>query len=261
MSRLTRRLPLCLTALVIFGNISSYCQSSKVNKGDDRVHVTMHHQGFDASKHDLSKLPVLDLNSEHSTKYYDQRELKRSKSYDGILKGRPPLLGDDNSENIPPDMLVDQIKHEPLPVDLSDTILTAKVVSAATHITPSRTSVYSVYTVQPIQTLLGTVQQGLLLEIERGGGLIKFPTGRVITSGPIGEGIPEVGHTYLFFLLHVKSKVSPFIVTAFELTDAGLTYPMDTGESFDIYYGAYKGVPTSTLLRDLTVALAAKESR
>jgi hypothetical protein len=143
-----------------------------------------------------------------------------------------------------------------LPLSLSDLVVSGTVQTAKAYLTPDGADVYSVFKIKPSRIFTGATDNSGLIEAERSGAIIKYPSGTLAVSGITGTGIPQVGHTYIFFLSHYPTKVAPFIVAAYEIMDDNTVYPIDTGSAYDFFYGKYKGAPLSTLLKDLSDALS-----
>jgi hypothetical protein len=60
----------------------------------------------------------------------------------------------------------------------------------------------------------------------RGGGAVRFPSGKIIRHGSIGNPLPRVGRKYLFFLKYNNEGEDFSIITAYELR-GGRVFPLD----------------------------------
>lgn len=216
-------------------------------------------ESFDPSKIDTSKLPVLDL-SDKSVRAdrIQASELKRAHRYD---IRNSPMIDAGGAEHAPIPRTVDGISAGPFPIKIgrfviSDLVVVGTVSKATAHISSSGSDVYSVYQIVPSETLLGTPPSATPFEIERAGGVVKFPSGKWAIDGVSGCGILQAGHKYVLFVRPPSSTGSRLLATAYEITPGNIVYPIDTDTSHAIE--KYSGVPLATFMTDLKAA-AAKE--
>lgn len=208
-------------------------------------------ESFDPSKIDTSKLPVLDLsNKSVRADRIQASELKRAQRYD---IRNSPLIDASGAEHAPNPRIVDGISAGPFPIKIgrfviSDLVVIGTVSKATAHITPSGSDVYSVYQIIPSETLLGTSQGTTPFEVERAGGVIKFPSGKWAIDGVSGCGLLQVGHEYVLFIRPVSATGNRSLATAYEITPGNIVYPIDIDSSH--VTEKYAGVPLTTFLAD-----------
>ncbi len=120
-----------------------------------------------------------------------------------------------------------------LPVNESDIILIATVLSSEAHMSGNRKGVFSEFNLA-VESVLKTNQdftsEGSLLTVDRVGGYVKYPNGQQILFRVNGVNMPQVGARYLFFL-STRRKPDFIIKTAYELTPQGVV-ALDFSEQF-----------------------------
>lgn len=134
------------------------------------------------------------------------------------------------------------------------------MTSAEAHFSDDQTDVYSEFVVQLSDVLKNddkaSLGVGNSVVLERSGGRVRFPSGKVMVSATNGQDMPRVGKRYLFFLTHEGPNARIYddflILTGYELR-AGLVFPLDKPGAG---YAAYKGASETLLLKDLAAALA-----
>ncbi len=149
-----------------------------------------------------------------------------------------------------------------LPVSQSDTVVIADVVKAAAFLSEAKDMVYSEFQVRVTQVLMNqgpAMQNGDILDSERVGGGVRFPSGRIWRFRVFEQGMPKVGGRYLLFLKAKPATANFNIVTGYLLQD-GKVRPLD-GIGFQHNAAAalpctrYIGVADSKLLEDLDQVL------
>ena len=149
-----------------------------------------------------------------------------------------------------------------LPVGRSATVVAGQVLKAKAFLSSDKTGVYSEFAVSVEQVFkndsVTPVFQGGLVTAERNGGRVRFPSGRLITYGNRGQGMPKVGQRYVFFLERNADQYT--ILTAYEL-QAGKVRPLDGknapgGENNEWPGNGYQGTDESTFMIEVARAVA-----
>jgi hypothetical protein len=145
-----------------------------------------------------------------------------------------------------------------LPVNKSQLIVVARVGEASAHLSEHKMNVYSEFSVV-VMTVLKTskkeVTENSLLTIERLGGYVKYPNGQKILFRISGWNMPKVGSEYLFFL-NSRNMIDWEIVTAYEITDAGVL-PLDESSQFE----AIKGTSSANILKQVRGLISEQSSK
>lgn len=116
-----------------------------------------------------------------------------------------------------------------IPAKRSDAVIIGEVINGEAHLSEDKISIYSEFTVKNPVVLKNLTPESISAErpviVSRGGGGVRFPSGKVIYNLLLGNPMPQKGKTYLFFLKY--SDESGFSInTAYELTQ-GQVFPLD----------------------------------
>jgi hypothetical protein len=125
-----------------------------------------------------------------------------------------------------------------LPVAQSDIIIIAVVSETEAHLSENKRNVFSEFKLVA-ETVLKTsnqaVKQGSVVTVNRMGAFVKYPSGHTVLYQRAGMYMPKIGGRYLFFLNSIN-KHDHGILTAYELTDAGIK-PLDAASQFFVWDG------------------------
>lgn len=151
-----------------------------------------------------------------------------------------------------------------LPVDRSSVVLVGEIVNAKAYLSEDKTAVYSEFEVR-IQAVLKNNSKQVLnpgesIAVERFGGRVRLPSGKLFIAAVDNQEMPRVGGKYLLFLtndfLGAKHSDEDFnILIGYELK-GGKVFPLDrTSSNHPI--ARYNGKDESTLLTDLSSLIGA----
>lgn len=106
-----------------------------------------------------------------------------------------------------------------IPVDKSDVILIGQIVDAQANLSNDKTAVYSEFTLSNEEVLKNNKPTPLAntISVERFGGAVRFQSGRIQHYRIDKQGLPQVGHRYLFFLKRNDTGQDFSILTGYEL--------------------------------------------
>lgn len=123
-----------------------------------------------------------------------------------------------------------------IPIQESDLIVTGTVVGVETYLSNDKSGIYSQFTVRVVESLKNSLQKmfdrDALVNVDRAGGVVRYPHGQSVLYLDSDKGLPEVGRQYAFFLKGDGKSDSLEIVTLYELQETS-TIPMDSGRSVD----------------------------
>jgi hypothetical protein len=142
-----------------------------------------------------------------------------------------------------------QFNFPALPVLKSDVIVIGQVLNAEAYRSDNKMSVFSNFEVRVDEVLKGSVSVGNIINVQRIGGFVKYPSGRKVLFRLSGNGMPGVGARYAFFLNVVDEDYT--ILTAYELVTDGVV-PLDNSTQFEVY----KGVSESSFIATLRDAIS-----
>jgi hypothetical protein len=143
------------------------------------------------------------------------------------------------------------------PIELSTAVVTGTVTAARGRLSNNKRGVYSEFTFQLDDVLKNDADKFLASKstvmLDRVGGRVRLPSGKVGIYFISGQRMPIVGRRYVFFLSG-KESTGFTIVTGYELGEDKIV-PLDnpgSGHPFTRYDGADK----KSFLEDLRVAIA-----
>lgn len=153
-------------------------------------------------------------------------------------------------------------KLSALPVDKSSVVLTGEITDAKAYLSEDKTAVYSEFEIR-IQTVFKNntskvLSPGESMAVERFGGRVRLPSGKLFIEAVDNQDMPRVGGKYLIFLTNdfigAKHSDDDFnILMGYELK-GGKVFPLDrTSSTHPI--ARYNEKDESTLLTDLSSLL------
>ncbi|HEX8922417.1 MAG TPA: hypothetical protein VF766_13160 [Pyrinomonadaceae bacterium] len=144
-----------------------------------------------------------------------------------------------------------------IPVAQSDVVLVGTILDANAYISTDRNGVYSEFTLKVEDvfkrdkaTLLSVGESVL---VERQGGRVRFPSGRVEWYRIALQSMPQVNCRYVLFLKRLDDD-SFSIITGYELRE-GKVHPLDNDAS---QFRIYEGVDEVHFLHQVREAIAAQ---
>ncbi len=117
-----------------------------------------------------------------------------------------------------------------VPLKESSAVIVGQITDAKAYLSNDKTGVYSAFTVQIEEVLKNSLSIPLSsassVEVERDGGRVKFPGGRILTYTINSQDMPVVGLRYVLFLSNPHGQSDFQVLTAYELRE-GKVYPLD----------------------------------
>ena len=150
-----------------------------------------------------------------------------------------------------------------LPVDRSSAVIIGEVIEAEAHFSSDETKIYSEFTVRIDEVFkndhLDALSPRSTVTVERPGGRVRFPSGKIVIAAVSSQDLPRVGNRYVLFLTHDfimggSYDDALFIQTGYELRD-GRVFPLDKVPSGHPI-NSYKGKDRESFLTDLAAVLA-----
>ncbi|MGH9815222.1 MAG: hypothetical protein ACRD5F_04145 [Candidatus Acidiferrales bacterium] len=130
-----------------------------------------------------------------------------------------------------------------LPVAESSAIVIADIKSAEAFLSTDQTAIYSEFSLavrELIHSSSPEIGAGSLVTAVRGGGGVRFPSGKIVLRGHDAAPLPNVESRYVFFLKGVNSNQYFDIVTAYEIRN-GKVFPLDGGGPDGYQFPEYAG--------------------
>lgn len=213
------------TALVAFATVA-YQQRVSTDNRRDSVGKRIHEEDYPVADYQLA----ISANPNEG----DKRKL-RNKSHNLVSVGSEDLHRFVLKETDPEVLVPLAVSHPPkevgIPVAASQVVTVGEVTSARAYLSDDKTSVYSEFVVSLTQILKNDASQPLFvgaeIAIERSGGKVRFPSGKVLLRGAAyGRNMPVVGRQYIFFLADNKNSDDFSLLTAYEL-HSGSVFALD----------------------------------
>ncbi|MGH9908386.1 MAG: hypothetical protein ACRD8U_22710 [Pyrinomonadaceae bacterium] len=148
-----------------------------------------------------------------------------------------------------------------LPVTNSSAVIIGEITDAQAHLSEDQTKIYSEFVVRlegVFKKDKNPLNVGDSITVERVGGRVRFPSGKLAVSMVNHQDMPRVGVRYVLFLTHNfpmggEYDNDYFILTGYELR-GGRVFPLDKplpGHPIT----AYKGTDEKFFISDLTFLL------
>jgi hypothetical protein len=205
---------------------------------------------------DVSQFPTLDYSHR---KVLTEKQKARSKKYNSK---QSRVITEDTTQDSTSFTSDWSFNLPALPVKVSSTVIIADVTDAQAYLSDDETKIYSEFVVQIHRVLKNEhkapLKVGDSVVLERSGGRVRFPSGKIALSVIAHQDMPRIGRRYLFFLTHNgpdhSDNEGSYILTGYELRD-GRVFPLDK-QGAGHPGNSYKGTSEMLLLNDLSVALA-----
>jgi len=142
-----------------------------------------------------------------------------------------------------------------IPATKSSAIVIGTVTKSEAHLTEDKTAIYSEFTAS-IEMVVKNDSESPIdirrpITVERNGGRVRMPSGKIIVSWTSHQNLPQVGTRYVLFLTHdfeTKGDTGKdfYLLTGYAI-QGGRMFPLDETSSGR----AYKNAEESSFLKDL----------
>lgn len=220
-------------------------------------------QGNEQTKHPQKTEDMFLFESKFPEVSYDEPEPTDSKEYEKRqAKGRKYAQDRSGLVINPYDDVVTTSSHwsdglSAIPLYKSVAVIVGSVSDAQAHLTPNKKKVYSEFKIS-VEEILNNdpdspIQSGSSVDVDRIGGRVKFPNGKVGLYYTSGQSMPVIGGRYLLFLTRTDANSSFTILTGYELR-TGHVYLLDHLSNDS--NSRYEGADEVALLNDVRAAIA-----
>lgn len=214
----------------------------------------------------LSKLPIADFDAVEPSDP-DKREKRRAKN---------KKYNDPNSDSHRNHILTSRVGaiisewdfglDSALPTTQSSAVIIGEVTEANAYLSEDKYKVYSEFTVRVEEVLKDdsteAIAIGESIAADRLGGRVRVPSGRVGSFHVSGQGVPEAGKRYVFFLgfnpreaggITDPRYLNRHILTAYELR-SGVVFPLDSSGA--VNFREYEGMSEAKFINSIRQSLA-----
>lgn len=208
---------------------------------------------------DASRFPIVDCASPTPT---DPKERAKREAKSKKYNNRHALPITESTDSIFHIMEWD-LGLPALPVAKSSAVIIGEITDARAYLSEDKTDIYSEFAVR-IEVILKNDSRtafspGGSVIVERDGGRLRFPSGKVVLSATNHQSMPRIGGRYVLFLtpsfpIGGEYEHDFYLITGYEFR-AGIVFPLDDpGPGHPIT--AYKGTSEASFLNDLSSAIA-----
>jgi len=170
---------------------------------------------------DVNNFPIAEFSTPKSN---DPKRNARGEKYDkSHWRVNPNVVADST-------VSVDKVDFNlpAIPVEKAAAIVVGTVTHAQAYLSNDKTGVYSSFAVSIDEILKnpGNLAVGISIEVEREGGRVKFPSGRVHLYLISEQDMPRAGRQYVLFLTATDISLVFEIMTGYEIRN-GSVYALD----------------------------------
>jgi hypothetical protein len=144
-----------------------------------------------------------------------------------------------------------------LPLEQSDAVVIASTLSRGAFISNDRSGIYTELSVRIEEALKGNsdlLQKDRVIDINRLGGVVRYPSGEESLFSIDGQEMPSVGKRYLFFLKAMPDGADFQIITGYELSPSGVK-----ALDWPVQFAEFNGLDQATFLFKLRDSIAQKK--
>lgn len=194
-----------------------------------------------------TRFPLADFSSPEPTDVAQRsKQRARAKKYD---KSEWHVNPNDPSDSTVRVDVVDP-NLPAFPFAKADAVVIGRITQAQANLSGDKTGIYSTFTIAVDEVVKNsssaTFSTGSLIEAEREGGRVKFPSGRVHLYMVNEQNMPQVGSRYVLFLKGEDGEPVFQVLTGYELSE-GRVYPLDGLK----HSKAYENAGETSFLNDL----------
>ena len=211
------------------------------NPSEEQTSLKSQSPDSKAKELDLNLFPIADFSAPRPT---ETTKIARGKRHDkSRWRVDPEALSDST-------VLVDTIDLTlpALPTTKADAIVSGTIAQARACLSNDRSGIYSTFSFvidevfkQPKQSPIKSV-----VDVEREGGRVKFPSGRIHLYMVSEQRMPKIGGTYVLFLAKTDDESVFEIITGYEVDGYTVTTNDDLPKA-----RPYEGMSTAEFLKDL----------
>jgi hypothetical protein len=161
--------------------------------------------------------PVTDYNSALPI-LSDVLRFRRGERYNNPVLALPEL-GEESETQW--EMRETHFRKNPMPFGGSDAVVTGTITAGQAYLSNDKQNIYSEFKLK-LQEIVKApnhsfVRAGDSIDIQRKGGAIRLPSGKVLVKGMLEDSMPQVGKRYLLFLKYDPNTEDYGVLTGYQL--------------------------------------------
>jgi hypothetical protein len=223
----------------------------------------------------IGEMPIADYTSSVSSDLQERTtRVKRSKRYNmdfkhtGGVGDAKRFMLTENRESSYGGFPTHAPEEPAIPAASSDAVVIGEVTNAKAYLSEDKTAIYSEFNVAVSAVLknkiIESLSPGTDITVSRGGGAVRFSSGKIIRNLFGGKPLPGINRKYIFFLKYNEEGQDYPIITAYQLNDGKIT-PLD-GINIDgslvnelASHQSYKGESETAFLNQVQAAIGASK--
>jgi hypothetical protein len=131
-----------------------------------------------------------------------------------------PELGEDSEVGIVA-LPVTHSKKNPMPFDASDAVVVGTVTAGQAYLSNDRRDIYSEFKVKLEEIIQNSDTHYLRasdsIDIQRTGGVIRLPSGKLLTRAVLADSMPQIGSRYLLFVKYDQGTEDYTVLNGYQL--------------------------------------------
>jgi hypothetical protein len=149
----------------------------------------------------------------------DVLRFRRGERYN-ISDSTLPELGEDSEVGLA-ELPLTHSKKDPMPFDTSDAVVVGTVTAGQSYLSNDRRDIYSEFKVKLGEIIQNSdavyLRANDSIDIQRKGGAIRLPSGKVLTRAVLADSMPQIGSRYLLFLKYDQSTQDYAVLNGYQL--------------------------------------------
>jgi hypothetical protein len=149
-----------------------------------------------------------------------------------------PELGEDSPVGIA-DLPATDLEKSPMPFGASDAVVVGAVTAGQSYLSNDKRDLYSEFKLKLQETIKTSnapyLRAGDSIDIQRKGGAVRLPSGKVLTRAVLADSMPQIGGRYLLFLKYDQGTEDYAVLNGYQL-DGNEVYRLDDLSYHDSSY-------------------------
>src|SRR5579859_5845061 len=163
----------------------------------------------------------------------DAKRLRKSARYN--LNDQAPVL----SEKSEQDLFELPRSHSQKAISASDydTLIIGTITAGQGFLSGDKRNIYSEFKVtvgEVVKAAARPLTVGQSIDVERNGGTIRLPSGKILRRGSLAESMPEIGKRYVLFLQYAADTDSFILKTGYQLEGQHVYCLDDSGKNVTV---------------------------